>query len=400
MELTERLQAIQSIFARRKKLKLEPVIPSEEVASIEQKYGFQLPEEYRAFITTLGNGATLQPISNDCDELCPFADSPNLTLTAKPFPLTESMDWTQDDSFGAGSEDDEIEQSNAAFDAITQNGQFVLMHDPCEGGLTWVLIVTGERRGEVWLRDEDGYLRLPDGSFLDWLELYLNKKLIQRVRAVVEGAKKPQEKTDPISRIQSLLPERKNQKIQWNPPISMEEVVAFEARHHITLPEEYRRFITEIADGCHNFRCHNSVEGGIFYSLKEMDTLLNLDKPFYFQEISDEVMDELTRIFGPEAYNAGNPIWTSKFGKIPREEPLSKVWASPDYSVLHGVLPFAFYNDERGRERFNFNTQAFLIVNGALKGQIWQAKKHSLIPGDKDDTFFAWIIDMLEGHIA
>ena len=64
MELTERLQAIQSIFARRKKLKLEPVIPSEEVASIEQKYGFQLPEEYRAFITTLGNGATLLIVMN------------------------------------------------------------------------------------------------------------------------------------------------------------------------------------------------------------------------------------------------------------------------------------------------------------------------------------------------
>ena len=162
MELSERLNAIRKIFTRRKTIELKPTIQPEEVDLLEQKYGFQLPKEYRAFITTVGNGATLQPISNDCDELYPFADSPNLALAAKPFPLTESIDWTQDDSFGADLEDDEIEQSNAAFDAVTQNGQLVLMHDPCEGGLTWVLIVTGERRGEVWLRDEDGYLRLPD----------------------------------------------------------------------------------------------------------------------------------------------------------------------------------------------------------------------------------------------
>ena len=400
MELTERLQAIQSIFARRKKLKLEPVIPSEEVASIEQKYGFQLPKEYRAFITTLGNGATLQPISNDCDELCPFADSPNLTLTAKPFPLTESMDWTQDDSFGTGSEDDEIEQSNAAFDAVTQNGQLVLMHDPCEGGLTWVLIVTGERRGEVWLRDEDGYLRLPDCSFLDWLELYLNKKLMRLVNDLFREQKMSEKKEPPMEKIRSLMTKKSNQKIEWNPPIPMSEVLAFEARHNITLPEEYKQFITEVADGCNKFRCHNSAGDSTFYSLKDMDSLLNLDKPFYFEENSGEVIDELTCIIGPKAYCSRNPIWTSKFGEIPREDPLSKVWASPDYSVLHGVLPFAFYDDERGHERFNFNTQAVLIVNGPLKGQIWRAKKYTLCPGKEDTTFFSWIIDMLEGYIA
>ena len=400
MELSERLNEIRKIFVRRKTIELKPTIQPEEVDLLEQKYGFQLPKEYRAFITTVGNGATLQPISNDCDELCPFADSPNLTLAAKPFPLTESMDWTQDDSFGAGSEDDEIEQSNAAFDAITQNGQLVLMHDPCEGGLTWVLIVTGERRGEVWLQDEDGYLRLPDCSFLDWLELYLNKKLMRLVDDLFHEQKMNQKKEPPIAKIRSLMAKKSNQKIQWNPPIPMSEVLAFEARHNITLPEEYKQFITEVADGCNKFNSNNSVEGGTFYSLKDMDSLLNLDKPFYFQENTDEVRTELTHVFGENVYCSKNPVWRSKFGKIPREEPLSRVWASPDYSVLHGVLPFAFYNDERGHESLGFNTQAFLIVNGPLKGQIWEAKKYSLFPGTEDSTFFSWIIDMLEGYIA
>ena len=53
----------------------------------------------------------------------------------------------------------------------------VLTSDSCEGGITWVLIVTGKRRGEVWLQDEDGCLRLPNCTFLDWLKLYLDKKL-------------------------------------------------------------------------------------------------------------------------------------------------------------------------------------------------------------------------------
>ena len=75
MELSERLNAIRKIFTRRKTIELKPTIQPEEVDLLEQKYGFQLPEEYRAFITTLGNGATLQPISNDCDELCPLLGS-------------------------------------------------------------------------------------------------------------------------------------------------------------------------------------------------------------------------------------------------------------------------------------------------------------------------------------
>ena len=84
VEWSERLHEIRKIFARRKTIELKPTIQAEKVDLLEQTYGFQLSEEYRAFITTVGNGATLQPISNDCDELRPFANSPNLALTAKP----------------------------------------------------------------------------------------------------------------------------------------------------------------------------------------------------------------------------------------------------------------------------------------------------------------------------
>ncbi|WP_373885621.1 SMI1/KNR4 family protein [Snodgrassella alvi] len=39
----------------------------EQVAAIEQEYGFQLPPCYKIFITQIGNG-----VNNDSDAACPF----------------------------------------------------------------------------------------------------------------------------------------------------------------------------------------------------------------------------------------------------------------------------------------------------------------------------------------
>ncbi len=387
MELSKQIAAIEKIFARRRKIKLAPKIKPEEVAVIERKYGFELPEEYRVFITTLGNGATLSPISNDCTELRSFKDDPSLERVTHPFPLVESKEWTSDPDYDI---DDPKDQ--ALFESALKDGQITLMDDPCEGGQTWILIVTGERRGEVWLRDEEGYLRLPNCSFGDWLKLYLNKKLMPLVNDLFYEEKRRKERENPISTIRTLMKKKSNKRIEWNPPITMEEVSDFEARHNIILPKEYKQFITEIADGCNKFVCGNSREGGTFYSLKDMDSLLNLDKPFCFEENTKQLRLELMDTFGKYGTN---PIWTMKFGQIPREEPLSPVWASPDYSVLHGVLPFAFYNDDN--ERLDHNTQAFLIINGPLKGQVWKATKYRLHPGRNDETFFSWVIKMLEG---
>ena len=149
-------------------------------------------------------------------------------------------------------------------------------------------------------------------------------------------------------------------------------------------------FITEIADGCRNFISPNSCNnGGTFYSLQELNSLVNLDKPFCFTENSDELKQTLMDMWGP--YGIKNPIWTSKFADVPKEISTHSVWSLSDYSVLYGVLPFAAYNDTTA-----FNTQACLILNGPLKGQIWLARKHLLEPGEKGSDFFDWVIEMLE----
>src|SRR5699024_11006405 len=168
---------------------------------------------------------------------------------------------------------------------------------------------------------------------------------------------------------------RINRKVKWNPPISMEEVCAFEAHHNITLPEDYKRFITEFANGFKNPDSHSTI---IFYSLQELDSLVNLDKPFYFTEMTEE--QRLAMEY--KLYNAEHPIWTSLFAHIPIESPLSTVWGCPDYSRLHGVLPFAFYDLPADPALANLSyvlSQPFLILNGPFKGQVWSAEKYTIV---------------------
>ena len=396
MELFERLSAIQKILTTRKrKMHLNPPIQSAEVSQIEAKYGFTLPEEYRLFITTIGNGGILLPNSDDRNELRAFTDTPELVYTARPFRLTKSKNWSEDDIFSPDTDDpDKIKQANAAFDAVTRNGQLVLTSDSCEGGITWVLIVTGKRRGEVWLQDEDGCLRLPNCTFLDWLKLYLDKKLEDYIMDMTYAEKR---KKDRFAAFPAKMKKRINRKVEWNPPISMEEVCAFEARHNITLPEDYKRFITEFANGFKNPDSHSTI---IFYSLQELDSLVNLDKPFYFTEMTEE--QRLAMEF--KLYNAEHPIWTSLFAHIPIESPLSTVWGCPDYSRLHGVLPLAFYAmpDDPALANLSYVlSQPFLILNGPFKGQVWRAKKYTIIVHNQDCygdfTFTSWIDTILDG---
>ena len=363
-------------------------VSMETVKSIEDKYDFTLPEQYRVFITCIGNGGTLPSESGESVELLSFADKKEYSTLALPFLFENSYEWSDDTNYSV---DDPVDI--ARYEHAYKNGHMVLVENSNEDGFSWILVVTGARSGEVWLRDGDGFLRLPNCSFLDWFELYIDKKLkslTERISHELHQKKKSCQKSCPIETIKSLISAKRNEHIQWNAPISENEVKKFEKAHDIILPEEYKLFITEIADGCTNFTAPNSHgKGGKFFSLKDFEGIDSLNKPFYFTENSEELRRLLTNTWGP--YGIKNPIWSSKFRDIPRESPLSSVWALPDYSVLYGVLPFATYNDIN-----LFNTQACLILNGPLKGQIWLARKGMLKPGTNESNFYTWVIEMLK----
>lgn len=299
------------------------------------------------------------------------------------FPLSESWEWDTDLNYSPDCPEDQEK-----WDCVRNDGIIVLAQEDVGGGQTYFLIVSGPRRGEVWERDEGGTLRLPGCTFLDWIELYLSKRLVSYTDQLFQKEKAPKEIDNPLSTIRTLMAAKRWRGIRWNPPVSLDDVRDFELRHGVTLPKEYVAFITEIADGCENFPSVNSHgKGGDFYSLKQLDSLPNLDKPFYFAEDTDELRNRLKNPFGPNAYKN---IWTELFTEVPREEPLSPVWAYVEYSVLQGVLPFASYNNKI------FNTQAFLIITGPLSGQVWRATSSRLFPDGI--SFYEWVIDMLKGN--
>lgn len=382
------LKRIQEKITEVSGCKLKVPVSMEVVKSVEDKYNFTLPEQYRAFITCLGNGGTLPSESGESVELLSFADQKKYSTLSRPFPFEDSYEWSDDTDYSTNDPAD-IERYEHAY----KNGHIVLVENPNEDGFSWILVVTGTRSGEVWLRDSDGFLRLPNCSFLDWFELYLDKKLkslTERISNELHQKKAAYKKDHPIETIKLLISAKRNEHIQWNAPISEHEVKRFERAHGLILPEEYKMFITEVADGCINFTTPNSHgKGGKFFSLKDFEGIANLNKPFCFTENSDELRRLLTNTWGP--YGIKNPIWSSKFKDIPRESPLNSVWALPDYSVLCGVLPFAIYNDTN-----MFNTQACLILNGPLKGQVWLARKGMLKPGTDESNFYTWIIEMLK----
>lgn len=383
----DRVSKIAAMLAKRKKAwQLNPPIPLEEVEAIEARYGFALPEEYRLFITQIGNGGQIPPITNRHKTLLPFRDESALQKAGLDFPLSESWEWETDCDFSI-----DTPEGAEKYSDVEKNGNLVLMRDPGQGGQTWFLVVSGSRRGEVWERDDGGVLRLPECGFLDWIELCLTGKLTPYVNQLFRQEKEKRETRDPLSTIRTLMSGKWGRTIQWRPPAKMSAVRDFEQRHHISLPEDYVTFITEISDGCENFPSANSRgKGGVFYSLEQLDCLPNLDGTFCFAEVTEEIRGRLTNSFRPGAYTWKNPIWTSLFSEIPREDPLSPVWSCKEYSVLHGVLPFGSYNDEQF-----LRTQPFLIVTGPLRGQVWRTTNFTLRPDG--DSFYQWAIKMLKG---
>lgn len=383
-----RFLKIKSQIKLKRGWRLNPPIPQEEVEAIETAYGFTLPDEYKKFITQIGNGGNIPPLHEDdpC-RFVPFEDTPALKEAGCEFPLSESWEWDTDFNFSINDPKDEEK-----WNRVHNSGIVVLAKEDVGGGQTYYLVVSGERKGEVWERDESGTLRLPGCSFLDWVELYLSKQLIPYTDKLFRQEKSQKEEGDLLSTIRVLMAGKRMQNIRWNPPSPTDAVKDFERRHGITLPEEYVTFITEIADGCENFPSINSHgKGGVFYSLAQLDCLPNLDKAFYFTENTEETRKNLTNPFGPNAFTIKTPIWTVLFADIPRENPLNPIWVEAEYSVLQGALPFASYNDEN-----LFHTQPILIVTGPLKGQIWRATTSTLRPDG--DSFYQWVIKMLKGN--
>ena len=144
MSIDTRLLKIGAQIKLKRSWKLNQPISLAEVEAIESKYGFQLPEEYKSFITKIGNGGSLPPFREESCQLYPFKDGHQLNRLHEDFPLTESWEWDTDPEFCMDDPEDSEKWNRAQ-----ENGVLVLVEENVGGGQTWFLIVSGPCRGEV-----------------------------------------------------------------------------------------------------------------------------------------------------------------------------------------------------------------------------------------------------------
>lgn len=134
-------------------------LSEEEIVRFEEQHCIRLPQAYRVFLKEVGNGCSM---INDF-QLHSLSDMKAQDLS-QPFMLEDEWIW----------EDDDTEEADLAkiMDARLK-GQLELID--IGDGMSYNLIVTGQRRGEVWNFADVGVQPCCERQdFLGWFELWLD----------------------------------------------------------------------------------------------------------------------------------------------------------------------------------------------------------------------------------
>lgn len=146
--MDDRLAAIRGQAAEQGRA-FGPPLAEADIRAFETRHGVELPEGYRRFLTTVGNGGDGPPTYG----LMRLGEVPRglpadwaeewrtLAHIGEPFPLTEVWVWE-------GEEYDEVRRDAA------RHGTLNLGHDGC--GMYWLLVVTGVEWGQVWAHTDVG----------------------------------------------------------------------------------------------------------------------------------------------------------------------------------------------------------------------------------------------------
>lgn len=162
---------------------LNPPLAEDEVAAIEARLGVRFPEEYRGFITRVGDGGAgpafgLFRLDTALRES--NADA-HPQLLATPFPHVAAWNPDRDpdviafwDRADAGEVSEEEQDLQGPREAA---GTLALCDEG--GGYTHLMVVTGPARGTMWIdsRGADaGFLPL-NATFLEWYERWIDDVL-------------------------------------------------------------------------------------------------------------------------------------------------------------------------------------------------------------------------------
>ena len=133
----EELTALRAAFAGHD---LGPPLGWHRVAEFESQCGVVLPEPYRSFVATIGDGCTdgpphygLAALGQDVNEQVRFEPE----RLARPFPLTAQWIWENDP-----------DPDEARYHAVWGDGLLWLGTEGCS--MYWALVISGEHRGHIW----------------------------------------------------------------------------------------------------------------------------------------------------------------------------------------------------------------------------------------------------------
>ena len=154
-------------------IKLNSPLSQHAVEDFEASYNIRLPEAYRRFLLEVGDGGDGPPyyaLVRLADavrgqyERNPQTDERERFRPDLPFPITDNWVWV----------DQEIEEDDRTRSTVSEHGHLFLGTDGC--GIDWIIIITGEERGNVWYRDEYCALKtdISRRDFLGWYEYWLD----------------------------------------------------------------------------------------------------------------------------------------------------------------------------------------------------------------------------------
>ncbi|HEX6368174.1 MAG TPA: SMI1/KNR4 family protein [Longimicrobium sp.] len=162
---------------------LNPPLAMDEVAAIEARLGITFPEEYRGFVTRVGDGGAgpaygLFRLTTALRET--KADT-HPQLLATPFPHVRTYNPDTDPeviAFWDRADRGEVSEEEQSFQSLREGaGTLPLCDEGC--GYLHLLVVTGPARGTMWVdnRGVDAGFAPLDVTFLEWYERWIDDVL-------------------------------------------------------------------------------------------------------------------------------------------------------------------------------------------------------------------------------
>jgi hypothetical protein len=188
LSLKERDPGFKEFGASTHQYQLNAPLSLADVEAFEQTYQAQLPADYREFLLDAGNGGAgpFYGLRSLQDSLIDFKlkEKPLIAIS-KPFPYTEKWNAAWIEEFDWEGEHPEDDLVNAYMDVAHIQGCLEICH--FGHGCTFLLVISGSERGNIWFDGRADYGGLEPElngrgsriSFSEWYMQWLEEKLQQ-----------------------------------------------------------------------------------------------------------------------------------------------------------------------------------------------------------------------------